>query len=206
MEYLQGVGPHFIDHPDWIALEDAIADTYRMQHSAAFFTICSHAKPYSKSAIHDRIREALYNADVLDRVDYIHISSAGIIPAEAEMWATHYDWNNACIDIDDELTYLLLRRRIQERLSRFLYRFPYGRCFFYLRPESNTWHAVKARLDQSTLTPSFQNVFIAEPVSSPTKRSWRLHDDPDDVLVEPTTLHMMTSLLVSALLGGVNDQ
>jgi len=139
-EYLQGTGPDYIDHENMLRLNKAILDVFEPKHPYAFFTICSWAKPYSASYIHKGIRRGLRKAGVLDKVDYIHISSAGVIPADAELWACFYDWSNDWIQ--DEITFKLLQKRISERLAAFLEKFQYQKCFYYVRPGSNTIKAI----------------------------------------------------------------
>jgi len=192
MEYLQGVGPHYIDHPDFINLNKAILDTFEPKHKYAFFTVCSWGKPYSASYIHRGIRHALRKGGVLDKLDYIHISSAGVVPADAELWAVNYDWNNEWIQ--GEMTFKLLQKRIVERLSAFVEKFQYEKKFVYLRPNSNTLKAVQL---VGELDKDFIYVFPANPNRPLTlsKRAQRelseiradgLHDDPDDVLIVPS--------------------
>ena len=81
--YLAGTGRGYLDmfESHW---RNLWVDR-KFEKKIALLTICSHAKPYSKSFIHATIRKYLYAANFLNKVDYIHISNAGIIPSGDEM-------------------------------------------------------------------------------------------------------------------------
>ena len=187
-EFLQGTGPYYLDHPEIIQLNKAILAVFKPRHTVAFFTTCSWSKPYSCSYIHRSIRKGLFEENLLDRMDYIHISSAGIIPAEMELWATSYDWNNEWVQ--DRYTFALLQKRIAERLSVFLDTFSYKYLLFYIRPESNTFKGVKMVVDGSGLR--WWSVFPY--ISSHEKAALdrfclsSLREDPDDMLAMPSAI------------------
>ena len=191
-EFLQGTGPYYLDHPEILQLNSAILDVFKPKHRAAFFTTCSWAKPYSCSYIHQSIRKGLLEADLLDKVDYIHVSSAGIIPAEMELWATWYDWNNEWVQ--DEYTLLLLQARIAMRLQVFLNRFSYEHMFFYIRLDSNTFKGVKRVVDIKIgcWVNSWWNVFprisTNDEIQLDTLRESLLRSDPDDILAIPSVV------------------
>lgn len=194
MEYLQGVGPYYTDHDDFVKLNRAILDSYEPKHAHAFFTICSWAKPYSASYIHRGIRKAFREGKILNEIDYIHISSAGIIPAEAELWAVNYDWNNSWVQ--DELTSKLLRERIAKRLSDFIGKFSYENKFVYLRPLSNTLKAIQSignfENDFTYVFPATYNKRFEysskELYELHEIRADGLHPDLDDLLILPSIL------------------
>src|SRR5262249_48248171 len=101
-------------------------------------------KPYSTSAIHYTIRRALHEANVLDKVDYIHVSSGGIIPSEfeAEYPFCAYDWNSrqaspAVLEV--------LREVVKRRLEDFwTYCVKNKTAVFYLREDGNMIKAVRS--------------------------------------------------------------
>jgi hypothetical protein len=110
----------------------------------AFLTICSHAKPYSKSFIHTTIRKKLYELGVLNELDYIHISNAGIIPALAEMTYPFnaYDWDGTLCDPQvREYHIAALKRRYRE--WRDTYGKRYEKIVIYLREGGNTFSAIR---------------------------------------------------------------
>lgn len=80
----------------------------------AFLTICSHAKPYSKSYIHSNIMRQLFKVNLLDEIDYIHISNAGIIPSSAEMTypfnAYDHDGSQMSVENQEYFTKVLTER------------------------------------------------------------------------------------------------
>jgi len=215
MEYLKGEGPYFSDHPSIVLANQAILDSFVPQHPFAFFTICSWGKPYSRSYVHNRIREGLFDANLLDKVDYIHMSSAGIVPFDCELWYPFfsYDWNNDCID--DEVTFKLLRDRLSARLTEFIERMGYAEMFFYIRPSSNTSAAVKVarkRLGEPTAK-RMHYVFPShiEADYEPSKRvanelarfrSFVGRPDPDDILTLPSLLSEATQKMKGVITNG----
>lgn len=95
--YLAGTGRMYLDmfEDHWREAWEKRSWDHRQR--IALFTICSHAKPYSKSFIHATIRKHLWHENVLGKMDYIHISNAGVIPSGAEMTYPFnaYDHNGA---------------------------------------------------------------------------------------------------------------
>ena len=215
MEYLKGEGPYFSDHPSMTLANQAILDSFKPRHPFAFFTICSWGKPYSRSYVHNRIREGLYNADLLDKVDYIHMSSAGIVPFDCELWYPFfsYDWNND--GIEDPVTFQLLRDRLIARLIEFIERMPYSEMFFYVRPGSNTSEAIKdarTRLGEPTakrmhyvfpgmITTNFRpSESVEEELAR--FRAFVGRPDPDDILTLPSLLSEATRKMKGVLEHG----
>jgi len=195
MQYLQGVGPEYLDDPQWDRLEKAIGTAWVPKTDTVFLTICSWAKPYSHSYIHDAIRRHFHRYGLLRRIDYVHISSCGIVPSDCELWATNYDWNNAWVQ--DTATLTLLRERIAQRLNRFLQQHTFRQALVYLRPGSNTHIAV---FDQTVSPVPLVDVFprIAEAKirqELEDVRGWRKHEDPDDVLTLMDVLEGMTKVV-----------
>src|SRR5688572_2624627 len=94
--YLQGEDALMLYAPEFDIGRQAIAYSWRPKHEYAIFTTCSWAKPFSQSYVHTPIRLALYDAGLLNSLDYVHISTAGVIPHECETWYPFcaYDWNN----------------------------------------------------------------------------------------------------------------
>lgn len=141
--YLAGVGKAYVDMFEhaWRGVWGKRKFTGK---KTAFLTICSHAKPYSKSFIHASIRKALQEYGYLDECDYIHISNAGIIPADAEMEYPFnaYDWNgDLCTPEVKDYHIAAIKRRLTDWLN--IYGENYQRVVFYLRDGGNTANAVK---------------------------------------------------------------
>lgn len=171
--YYRGTGKLYLDIFD--GLTERLWST-RDVKDTAFLTICSHAKPYSKSWIHTEIKKRLYVSGI-ENVDYVHISSAGIIPADAchsESIVNRYDWNGAEIQ-DPEVT-TMLRERIKSRLLTWyeLAGRYYTNRLVYLRPTGNTLRAVQETGLPITVLP------VTEYPSPP----WMDFPDVDDCLAD----------------------
>lgn len=184
--YYKGTGKLYLD-----VFSGITDDIWRNKSSfmdCALLTICSHAKPYSKSWIHVSIRKHLYDKGLLQFLDYIHISSAGIIPQEASEEydiLNRYDWNG--YDIKDDRVKVLLRDRIKSRLINWYneYGKKYSDIFVYLRPYGNTYKAVIESNISCTTIP------IVE-YSSP---EWINNPDIDDCLADPRNLKRLSKTI-----------
>ena len=150
-EYLAGVGSYYLWHPTFQLANNTILKNYNPQHKVALFVPCSWAKPYSQSYIHAELRKDLRSAGLLNCVDYIHVSSGGIVPHAYETqypW-TAYDWNNSWIDPGDEVTFQLLRQAIRLRFVDFIRTITtrsggWKRMLCAFRESSNTMLALQA--------------------------------------------------------------
>jgi hypothetical protein len=191
LQYYQGTGKLYLDIFD--GLTEKLWSTKTEYRPIALLTICSHAKPYSKSWIHCEIRKSLHETTVmagqshtkiLNQIDYIHISSAGIIPHEAgktESLVNRYDWNGA--DIKKEEVRELLRDRIKTRLQNWYSNFgiKYQGIIVYLRPSGNTMKAVVEAKIPCKIP------FVQE-YPSP---GWLEFPDVDDCLADPRNLQVL---------------
>jgi len=160
----------------------------------AFLTICSHAKPYSKSYIHSTIRKKLYENSLLHKVQYAHISTAGIIPSESEMV---YPFN--AYDHDGTQMTAAAKKHFSEvtysRICDWLHAYAdsYEQVVFYLRGEGKTYTAaVNAIVD--TETPNA--VVIGAEMSMPNLPWVALHD-VDDCLTNEANLSKLIAHLTS---------
>lgn len=141
LPYLSGVGRAYVDmfEEHWRKAWDRHVQGGRI----AFMTICSHAKPYSKSFIHTSIRKHLHEIGKLNEIDYIHISNAGIVPASAEMVYPFnaYDWNGQ-LCTTEVLAYHkeAISRRFEHWLDQFSHF--YDGVIIYLRADGNTHGSV----------------------------------------------------------------
>lgn len=190
--YMRGTGMAYLDAFEglteelWREYDDEPMPPY------AFLTICSHAKPYSKSWIHCRIRERLYGAGLLELLEYIHISNAGIIPH----WATKsfevlnsYDWNSA--EAPDE-TIQIHKARIQKRLAKWyeLAGHSFSKIFVYLRINGNTANACK------DVFPSWSTPVVMIPTLLTKSPPWAAFPDVDDCLANPDNLQEAVNTLL----------
>lgn len=184
--YLRGVGDRFLGEfgDNWRGLWPN-----RTPQDYCLLTICSHAKPYYKSHIHMRIREELWHAGFLDRMDYAHISSAGIIPTDNgnEYPYDSYDWDNR--EATEE-TLVKLRDKLFRDLSHWKdkYAKKYKRVIVYLRKNGNTARVTERVMGEDALyclAPEEQLPYAFNP-------------DPDDCLVTNDNLVRLVRTFVVA--------
>lgn len=183
--YYQGVGRRYVD---MFEQEYRKLWANRPQQGRAFLTICSHAKPYSKSYIHTSIRHALHQRGFLANTDYIHISNAGLIPSEAEAVYPFcaYDWNGAeCTEEDTRYHKAALERRLHDWLIEYGGR--YDRIVCYLRAGGNTCTVMQK------LVQRYRVELVAVPVCPAAE--YAATPDPDDCLADPGNLQLLKDLL-----------
>lgn len=185
--YLAGTGRAYIDmfEPYWVKAWD----TRDFNKRIALFTICSHAKPYSKSFIHSTIRRALHFGGYLNSVDYIHVSSAGIIPSGAEMTYPFnaYDHDGANMT-PEAMEYF--EKRTGERIRHWLldYGIHYDAFVVYLR-YGKTFRAVTNNLDGGRMFTVEVNQALAD------TGEWARLPDPDDCLTHENNLRQLLDRL-----------
>src|SRR5262245_31160939 len=152
----------------------------------------------NQSYLHYRIRYWLHRMRVLGQMDYIHVSSAGIIPFLCVNWYPFnaYDWNNAMADAE---TLSYMRGRIADHFDRFNARKHYSRRIVYLRGGSNTARA----LETTSAISQCETVYIDQAMGgTEADQRWvRAHrkilggdeatSDPDEVLIWPSSLRML---------------
>lgn len=159
----------------------------------ALLTICSHAKPYAKSYIHASVRQMLHNANWLHRVQYTHISNAGIVPTEhgtTHPWSS-YDWDNTRAETESVIA---LRKKMIRDLTwwRDNVQERYDRTLVYLRAPGNTSDAARIVFEGSDDT-KFCFVSPCEPLP------WMLEHDLDDTLTVPEHLRQLWANLEGLL-------
>ncbi|UPT53311.1 hypothetical protein [Synechococcus phage Yong-L2-223] len=188
--WYQGTGRMFQDHFErkWKNAWEAKKAIYN-HRPVAFMTICSHAKPYSKSHIHASLRKALYDWGLLDTLDYIHISGAGITPSEAEMVYPFNAYDGDYMEATENAkAYLreVLERRLKEWLAE--YSEPYEKIVVYLKPTGNTASAVEA-LIRDTQDPRI--TFVKAQGGLKYRLPYALTHDPDDCLLHEKNLRAL---------------
>jgi hypothetical protein len=206
MEYIQGQGPEQAYHDSFQKARRAVLQSWRPKRPIALFTVCSWAKPFSQSYIHTSIRQSLVGTFLSD-IDYIHVSSAGIIPHECETWWPFcaYDWDNSKIsESAREVTFQLLRDIIQDHLLSFLWQFPVSSwkyILFYFREASNTAHAIDDALTFLGLEVDLsrtRRIYVSSELDASTTRYLRLlydYVDPDAALITGRNLRMLSTAL-----------
>lgn len=156
----------------------------------ALLTICSHAKPYSKSFIHSTIRKQLHDIRVLDSTMYAHISTAGIIPSDAEMTYPFnaYDHDGSQMTEEakryfSEITY----KRIWDWLQ--LYSNDFEKVIFYLRGEGKTFNAAASAVADTAIT----NAVVIGADMNVLELPWAALPDVDDCLTSDKNLTRLCS-------------
>lgn len=187
--YLAGVGKGYIE-----MFESAWKLACKIHNpgdkKVALLTICSHAKPYSKSFIHAAIREKLWKSGLLHKTDIIHISSAGIIPSSAEMTYPFnaYDHDGSLMSEEIKLYFF---SRTADRLEYWFehYHHHYDRIVVYLRTGSKTLLAAMEAAASVEATDKI--TFIAANKEKIDYPDWMALPDDDDCLVSPRNLAML---------------
>jgi hypothetical protein len=155
----------------------------------AFLTICSHAKPYSKSYIHSQIRKTLHKIGILKNLEYGHLSNAGIIPAVAENIYpfNSYDWDDSKnSDVGKSALQERLYQNIQEWHNRFSHN--YEKIIIYLREGGKTTQSAKRMIDNCTDPGKY--LFVTAKVQPDLP--WALYQDPDNCLAATFNLKQLT--------------
>lgn len=182
--FFAGTGRMYID-----MFEQAWRDTWvkvmPCNKPVALLTICSHAKPYSKSFIHSTIRRELWGAGMLDQTMYAHISTAGIVPADAEMVYPFnaYDHDGTLMTDEakryfSEITY----KRIWDWLM--MYSIQFEKVIFYLRGEGKTYNAAVTAVEDCKP----RNVVVIGANMSIPQLPWAALPDVDDCLTSTGNL------------------
>lgn len=191
--YYKGTGETFLRHFEKLFRELWVGKT--ITKPIAFLTICSHAKPYSKSYIHSKIREHLFLNGSLDEIDYIHISSAGIIPHEHSLTTPFdsYDWDNSKASPEVRK---MLRRTLVKRLQWWLkeYGSQYKKIVVYLRKQGSTLSATREVLESRVTCLNITPYTIVEADELDFGLPWLIHQDPDNCLTTQSNLQRLPNL------------
>lgn len=182
LEYHKGTSAGHLDffEPHWARLWDK-HDSKGKQ--ICLLTTCSHAKPYGKSAIHMGIRRALWESALLDHVDIVHVSSAGLIPTESGLDYPFcaYDWNDTEATQRERDAYV---ERALERMLRWVPRFAdrYTKLVAYFEPAD----------DNRKMLRQFPQIEVLDTAPMP-KLPWALHHDVDDCLIQAPNLDLLVN-------------
>jgi len=210
MLYHKGTEPTDLYHPDFDAGNRAIHSAFEPQHKVVVLTVCSWAKPYSQSWIHTNIRSALGAS--LEQIDYVHVSSAGIIPHQFETLYpfTAYDWNN--VNMAPAMA-KALQREIDERFSSFwlIFGTQWDHVVPFFRENSNTWKVLsKWAEDRRDPWPEWHPV-LEEGVTEFDHRLWgeqRMHgyEDPNAVLAHWQATKRLEEKVATLLKGAEGEE
>lgn len=187
--FFAGTGRMYIDMFEHAWREAWANKLYNRDKTVALLTICSHAKPYSKSFIHSMIRKRLYEEDVLEKIDYAHISTAGIVPSGYEMVYPFNAYDHDGTQMTEaakshfsDVTY----QRIGRWLSK--YRHDYKRVVFYLRDQGKTYTAAKRACED---VDSINTYIVGADMSDVHRLPFAALHDVDDCLVSETNLNRL---------------
>jgi len=146
---LRGVGEKYLTHPHYDVWQDYFARFYKVPKGKEYvlFLPCSYVKPYRKSKTHRAIISTLVRIPNHDKVHQVMISSPGVIPREYENEYpfAYYDWP------EDQETPEIKKRYIEvtrERIKNYLSHHKYKKVFAYLRPDSESYIALKQACDE----------------------------------------------------------
>ena len=191
--FLSGTGRMYIDMFEELWRKEWLELLLDRAKPIALLTICSHAKPYSKSFIHSTIRKRLHEIDLLDKIQYAHISTAGIIPSEAEM---NYPFNaydhDGTMMTEDAKRYFSERTFIRIRDWLGTYGDSYERVVFYLRGEGKTHQAA---VDAAIATGATNVIVIGAEIGAEHQLPFAALYDVDDCLTSEKNLNKLVDAL-----------
>jgi hypothetical protein len=158
------------------------------KRKVAFMSTCSHAKPYGKSYIHMAIRQKLYKLGVLDKVDYIHISGAGVTTTDVG-----YEYPYCAYDGDYSQASNEIRTKLRDKIAADLAYWyssagkDYDEIIIYLRQPSLTIGAVMTSIF------TCPNVTIVR-ADIEKQLPWAEDNDPDNSLTAHENLSKLDFL------------
>jgi len=148
---LKGVGEEYLTHPHFEVWQDYLCRWYRPRDKdTLLFLPCSYKKPYSESKTYRQITEKLREIKFdLHGAHRVFISNPGVIPIEFENYYPFnaYDWDEKNEMDEIKGRYIeVTKNRIVNYLGAHKTR--YGRIRCCLKPESESWKALKAACDE----------------------------------------------------------
>ncbi|MHA1301568.1 MAG: DUF5591 domain-containing protein [Candidatus Helarchaeota archaeon] len=144
--FLKGVGKKYTDNPIFNEAHQKIIKSYRPPVSGkiCLFTVCSWGKPYRQSYIHYFILRSLIKADLLDKLEMVIVTNAGVVPYKLSDDYPYYayDWDPNLETPEIKKIYVeVLSRRLLEFLQS--KREFYRKFCCYLRHESESYQSIK---------------------------------------------------------------
>jgi archaeosine synthase len=142
---LKGVGEEYLTHPYFEAWHDYIIRFYQPPDvkRILLFLPCSFKKPYSESATHKSIIDALEESGLREGIHEVMISNAGVIPREfeGEYPFNAYDWDERLETPEIKERYIQVT---SERIVNYLraHGKNYDRTACYLNRKSESYKAV----------------------------------------------------------------
>ncbi|NOZ82049.1 MAG: radical SAM protein [Candidatus Micrarchaeota archaeon] len=141
---IRGVGKDKLLHPFYEVWQDYICRFYEVPENRkrVLFVPCTFTKPYSKSKLHRKILRV-----VPKDVHLVVISSPGVIPYEfINMYPFNsYDWPEWEETEEIKKLYIQVTKK---RIKNYLRAHRYSEYFSYLRPDSESFKALKDACDE----------------------------------------------------------
>ncbi|MHA1786037.1 MAG: DUF5591 domain-containing protein [Candidatus Helarchaeota archaeon] len=143
--FLKGVGKKFTDNDIFNEAHQKILSNYQpSEKKVGFFTVCSWGKPYRQSYIHYFIIRELITNKLLEKLELIVLTNAGVIPYKYTDDYPYYayDWDpNLETPTIKEVYKQILKKRLMEFMKQKSKYFKKFCCF--LRYESESYQVVK---------------------------------------------------------------
>ncbi|RLE55830.1 MAG: hypothetical protein DRJ40_07360 [Thermoprotei archaeon] len=198
-EFLRGVGLRYLKHPFFEEGFKRLLTEWkpRKRYRVCLFLPCAYGKPYSQSYIHYFIIRALKSLGrYYEDIHQVIITNAGIVPRELEEYYPYcaYDWNPKYETSEVKVLY---REVTCERLRLFLSRFrSYYECFVsYLRWDSDSYAALERACSMLGIEVKNLAARVNEvpPHELDEVSLGGYYDDPDLILITPTSLSKLIS-------------
>ncbi|MFX0132241.1 MAG: DUF5591 domain-containing protein [Candidatus Hodarchaeota archaeon] len=144
--FLKGVGKEYTDNHIFNTAHKKIIDEYKpnISNQIALFTVCSWGKPYKQSYIHYFILRSLIKANLLDKLQLIIVTNAGIVPygLSDDYPYFAYDWDPLLETPEIKKIYIeVLTKRLNEFMEH--KKKYYSRFCCYLRHQSESYQSIK---------------------------------------------------------------
>ncbi|NVM01605.1 MAG: DUF5591 domain-containing protein [Candidatus Helarchaeota archaeon] len=197
--FLKGVGKDYTDNPIFNNAHKKIIAEYKPPTSGkiALFTVCSWGKPYRQSYIHYFILRSLINSNLLDKLQLIVVTNAGVVPYERTDDYPYfaYDWDPILETPEIKKIYIeVLTKRLNEFLKN--KKKYYSTFCCYLRHQSESYQSIrKAEKDLKLEIPNFaihENKIMQTEIS---QVSLDFYEDHDLVLIIKRNLDNLVNRL-----------
>ena len=197
--FLKGVGKKYTDNPIFNSAHKKIIDEYipPVVDKIGLFTVCSWGKPYRQSYIHYFIVRSLIKANLLDKLQLIVVTNAGVVPYKLSENYPYfsYDWDPNLETPEIKKVYIeILTKRLNEFLQS---KKKYYRSFCcYLRHQSESYQSIqnvekKLKLEIPNLA-FYENKITQKEIS---QVSLNFYEDHDLVLITQRNLNHLVERL-----------
>lgn len=184
-EYHVGTSKSHVDRFDTEYVK--LWENFEPKSRVCLLTTCSHAKPYAKSYIHMKIRERLYDACLLDQVQIVHVTNAGLIPEQfSDVYPfCAYDWDDRLATQEERMYYV---ERAKVRLENLMALGLFDTFVTYFNPDDDN-------LIYLNDLKGIANIAVERKDALP----WEVDPDVDTCLTAVTNLNKLVGALVSEI-------